>query len=109
MTLTATEFRCRNDEILALDYVIPNKNTNNQYQRFTRSYAPPIGLHEVSPEELRAKCLDHIRCIINQKRHVGEASHGDVSMITLKTFEAVNNYRRSSPENAHVSQSMKLF
>jgi hypothetical protein len=108
MTLTATEFRCRNDEFLALDYVISNKGTDGRRQNFTRSYAPPIGLDGIRPEDLREECLRHIKCIIGRKRDVGEVNYGDISMITLQTFEAVNNFRNSSPEGAHVSPSMKL-
>lgn len=107
--LTATEFQVLHNEFLLLDYVIPIKDTNNQRQSFTQSYAPPLGLYETGPEELRAKCSDHIKRIISQKRDTGEVNCGDVSIITLQAFEAINTYRRSSPEGAHVSRSLKLF
>jgi hypothetical protein len=107
--LTATEFLSLNHEFLAINYVIPNKDTDGQCQKFTRSYAPPIGLFGIRPEDLRSKCSDHIRSIISQERDVGEAKYGDISMISWKAFEAVNRYRRSSPGGGNVSRPMKIF
>jgi hypothetical protein len=109
ITLTATVFQCLNPDFLVLDYVIPNKDGSDQCQTFTKSYAPPIGLHEIRPDDLRTVCLKHIESIISQKRDIGEVNHGDISMITLKSFEAVNSYRKTSPEGAHVSRPMQLL
>jgi hypothetical protein len=106
--LTVTEFRPRNEDFLVLDIVGLKDETNNQYQGFIPSYAPPFGLRRTSAKELRKKCLDHIISIIEQERDIGEATRGDISIISLKIFEAVNNFRKSNGRNSDVSNSCIL-
>jgi hypothetical protein len=107
--LTATEFQPLKLDFLSFKYVAPNKNTDEQPQKFSTSYAPPIGLHGFSSADLQKTCLNHIRSIINRERSVGEADLGDTSTISWKIFEAVNRYRRSSPETANVSRSSTMI
>lgn len=103
INLIVTEFRPLNVEFLAFNVVGPGEGTDGECQRFTPSYAPPFGLHDTSPEDLKSMCLNHIKSIIKQERDVGEANHGDISIISWKVFEAVNRYRRSSGGTGNVS------
>jgi len=108
LRLTVTEFQPRNEDFLALNYVGPKDDTNDQCQTFIPSYAPPFGLHHTSAKELKTKCLDHIISIIGRERDIGEATRGDISIMSWKIFEAVNNYRKSNEHNHDVSNSFSI-
>jgi hypothetical protein len=101
--LTAHEFQPINPKFLALDYIEPSTRGTDQHQKYTPSYAPPIGLYGISQDKLRQVCLKHIKAIIEQERHDGEYTQGDISEVSWKTFEAVNRYRKASPGNGNVS------
>jgi hypothetical protein len=105
MHLTVTEFEPKNEDFLAFNLVGPKDDTNNHSQRFIPSYAPPFGLHRASTKELKSKCLDHIKSIIQKERDIGEATRGDISIISWKVYEAINNYRKSNGRNSDVSNS----
>jgi hypothetical protein len=108
LRLTVTEFRPRNKDILALNFVGP-KDTNSQCQMYIPSYSPPLGLYRTSAKELKKKCLAHIESIIETERDIDEVTEGDVSIISWKIFEAVNNYRKSNGDNSDVSNRFSIY
>jgi hypothetical protein len=108
LRLTVTEFLPRNEDFLALNFVGPKDDANGQCQRFIPSYAPPFGLHRTSAKELKKKCRNHIMSIIEMERDIGEATRGDISIVTWKIFEAVNNYRKSNVYSPNVSNSFSM-
>lgn len=92
--LMASEFVPLNNDIIALNCLVPKTGGGNQ--ELTQSYAPPIGLHNINPGELGAVCRTHIRSIIKlEQRHAGEYTDGDISKFSWLAFEAVNRYRKS--------------
>lgn len=107
--LTITEFRPRDEDFLAFNVVGPKDDGDSQSQRFIASYAPPFGLHRTSAKELKNKCLDHIKSIIEMERDIGEATRGDISMLSWQVFEVVNNYRKSKGHNGDVSNSFSIY
>lgn len=104
--LRVNEFRPLNQETLALDLVAPKEDGDEQCFKFIQSYAPPLGLDATGGNDLRSLCLEHIKFIIERERDIGEADHGDISIISWKVFEAVNRYRRSNRANCNVSYSI---
>lgn len=109
LRLTITEFEPQNEDFLALNFVGPKDDTNSPYQRFIPSYAPPFGLHRTSAKELKTNCRHHIESIIEKERDIGEATRGDISIISWKIFEAVNNYRKSNGHNSDVSNPFSVY
>jgi len=108
MHLTANEFKPLKHEVPSLDYLGPSTRAGDQSQSITISYSLPIGLYKNSRKDLRVMCLNHIKSIIEQDRHVGEVTEGDISIISWRVFEAVNRYRKSSGGNGNVSHSSQL-
>lgn len=106
--LTAYEFLPLNLEFLTLDNVFLITSTSDQRQRFTPSYSLPIGLRGSIPKGLRSLCLEHIKSIIEQERHVGEVNEEEMSMISWSVFESVNRYRKSSQGSGNVSHSSQV-
>jgi hypothetical protein len=105
MHLAVDELVPRSHEFPGLDYIVPSMSASDQRQWFTKFCSLPFGMNENSRKGLREVCVNHIGSIIEQEQHIGEATEGDISIISWKVFEAVNRYRRSSCENRNVSQS----
>lgn len=106
MVLTVYEFVPSNPVILMLSYV--ENGSSNDCKKFSRSYAPPVGLFGPELSHLKHICLKHIKSVISQERDPGECTLGDTSIMSWKVFEAVNRYRKSSmkPEK-NVSRTTK--
>lgn len=94
IVLTVHEFVPSNPEFLSLSYV--EKDCVGELQKFTPSYAPPLGLHGIGINDLRNKCLSHIESIIEKGRDLGELISGDTSIISWKVLEAITCYHKLS-------------
>ena len=94
--LTVHEFLPKNREFLSLKYVGTTSDANEKCHKFTDSFAPPLGLHDDDSVDLKKKLITHIKSIIDRERDIGEATRGDISMLSWEVFEAINRYRRSS-------------
>lgn len=60
------------------------------------SDSPPLVLLRYDPAEVKDKLLRHVKAVIEIPPDISEAISGETWIVSYKTFEAVNKYRRAS-------------
>jgi hypothetical protein len=58
--------------------------------------APPLALLHYDPAEVKDKLSRHVKAVIEVPPDIGETISGETWIVSYKTFEAVNKYRRAS-------------
>jgi len=62
----------------------------------TYLHAPPLALLHYDPAKIKDKLSRHVKAVIEVPPDIGETISGETWIVSYKTFEAVNKYRRAS-------------
>lgn len=98
--LMVNEFSPSRKEFLELKFVA--SQADEAPKRWDKSYSPPIGVFELSPESLDKSLLQHIEEVTNSPRNIEECHSGDTWIVAFKIFEIINGYRKATGKAGNV-------